>query len=83
MMGYDINPSFNPKGELAWLSMKRDGYEADKQDLVVSNGHFNMNLTKHRDDINVEGYRWNDDGRNIFFWAPINGTLQLIQMQTK
>ena len=80
MMGYDINPSFNQKGELAWLSMKRDGYEADKQDLVVSNGHFNMNLTKHRDDINVEGFRWNDDGRNIFFWAPVNGTLQLFEV---
>ncbi len=80
MMGYDINPSFNQKGELAWLSMKRDGYEADKQDLVVSNGHFNMNVTKHRDDINVEGFRWSDDGRIIYFWAPINGTLQLFEV---
>ena len=38
MMGYDINPSFNKKGEMAWLSMKRAGYEADKQDIIVSNG---------------------------------------------
>ena len=80
MMGYDINPSFNSKGEMAWLSMKRDGFESDKQDLVVSNGITKMNLTASRDDIHVEGYRWADDGRNIFFYAPINGTLQLFSV---
>lgn len=80
MMGYDINPSFNSKGEMAWLSMKRDGFESDKQDLIVSNGITKMNLTASRDDIHVEGYRWSDDGRNIFFFAPINGTLQLFSV---
>lgn len=77
MMGYDINPSFNSKGEMAWLSMRRDGFESDKQDLVVSNGITKMNLTASRDDIHVEGYRWSNDGRSLFFYAPINGTLQL------
>jgi dipeptidyl aminopeptidase/acylaminoacyl peptidase len=80
MMGYDINPSFNSKGELAWMSMKRDGYESDKQDLIVSNGITKMNLTAQRDDIHVEGYRWSDDGRKLFFFAPINGTLQLFEV---
>lgn len=80
MMGYDINPSFNSKGEMAWLSMKREGYEADKQDLIVSNGVTKMNLTALRDDIHVEGYRWSDDGKRLFFWAPINGTLQLFDV---
>ena len=77
MMGYDINPTFNQKGEMAWLSMKRDGYESDKQDIIVSNGITKMNLTLQRDDINAEGYRWSEDGKNIFFWASINGTMQL------
>ena len=80
MKGYDINPLYNNKGELAWLSMKRAGYEADKQDIVVSNGQFNMNLTAQRDDINVEGFKWSDDNKNIFFWAAINGTLQLFEV---
>ena len=80
MMGYDINPSFNSKGELAWLSMKRDGYEADKQDIVVSNGLIKMNLTQQRDDIHVEGYRWGLDGKEIYFYAPIDGTLQLFSV---
>lgn len=80
MLGYDINPSFNKKGEMAWLSMKREGFEADKQDIIVSNGITKMNLTASRDDIHVEGYRWSDDGQHIFFYAPINGTLQLFSV---
>jgi len=69
MMGYDINPQYNSKGELAWLSQKTDGYEADKQDLVVSNGKTKMNLTASRDDINVESFKWSDDGSKIYFIA--------------
>lgn len=80
MMGYDINPSYNKKGELAWLSQKRDGYEADKQDLVVSNGITKMNLTASRDDINVESFAWSDDGSKIYFIAPADGTLQLFEV---
>lgn len=77
MKGYDINPLYNKNGALAWLSMLRDGYEADKQDLVVAYGNNKINLTRQRDDIHVEGFKWSDDDRNIFFWAPIDGTIQL------
>ena len=80
MMGYDVNPSYNKKGELAWLSMKRDGYESDKQDLVVSNGITKMNLTASRDDIHVESFKWSDDGSKIYFVAPLDGTLQLFEV---
>ena len=78
--GYDVSPSFNAKGEMAWLQMKRDGYESDKQDIIVWDGHSKMNLTGNRDEIHVEGYKWSDDNRNIFFWAPIDGTLQLFKV---
>ena len=80
MMGYDLNPSFNKKNELAWLSMKRDGYEADKQDIIVWNGYTKMNLTQNNDEIHVEGFVWSDDGSKIFFNAPIDGTLQLFEV---
>ena len=30
-LGYDIAPQFSPSGDLTWLQMKRDGYEADKK----------------------------------------------------
>jgi dipeptidyl aminopeptidase/acylaminoacyl peptidase len=45
MEGYDIAPSYSPQGNLAWLSMKREGYEADKQDIIVNTGSSNINLT--------------------------------------
>ena len=79
-MGYDINPSYNVKNELAWLSMRRDGYEADKQDLYVYNGISKINLTANRDDIHVMGYKWSEDGSRIFFYAPVNGTEQLFEV---
>ncbi len=77
MMGYDLHPTFNSKGEMAWLSMRRDGFESDKQDILVSNGVTKMNLTGIRDDMHVESLRWANDGRSIYFTAPVNGTKQL------
>lgn len=76
-MGYDIAPAYSSKGALAWLSMKRDGYESDKNDIIVSNNGALINLTGSRDDMHVESFKWSDDGKNIYFIAPINGTTQL------
>lgn len=79
-MGYDINPSYSKDGILAYLSMERDGYEADKQDIVVLIKGKHLNLTYQRDDIHVEGYKWSLDGKHIYFYAPIDGTLQLFDV---
>jgi dipeptidyl aminopeptidase/acylaminoacyl peptidase len=81
--GYDLQPSFNAAGQMAWLQMKRDGYEADKQDLMLLVGTSKYNLTAKNDELHVEGYKWSDDGKSIFFYAPINGTLQLFEVQLK
>jgi len=78
--GYDVSPAYNKKGQLAWLQMKRDGYESDKQDLIVSDGKTQTNLTKQRDDIHVENFTWSLRGDTLFFIAPINGTLQLFKV---
>ena len=80
MMGYDINPAYNKQGTLAWLSQKRDGYESDKQDLVVMFGNNKINLTASRDDLHVEGFKWSEDGNKIFFWAPIKATEHLFEI---
>ena len=45
MMGYDTNPSFSKEGVLAWLSMKEDGNEADKNDLYILHNGQKINLT--------------------------------------
>jgi dipeptidyl aminopeptidase/acylaminoacyl peptidase len=78
--GYDLQPTFNKKGQMAWLQMKRDGYESDKQDLVATTGTFKLNLTAQRDDIHVQSYKWTEDGKSLFFIAPINGTSQLFNV---
>jgi dipeptidyl aminopeptidase/acylaminoacyl peptidase len=78
--GYDVAPAFNSRGQLAWLQMKRDGYEADKQDIVVYDGATKQNLTAQNDLIHVESFKWSEDDRNIFFIAAVDGTLQLFQV---
>ncbi|OYY22563.1 MAG: hypothetical protein B7Y69_06410 [Sphingobacteriia bacterium 35-40-8] len=78
--GYDIAPAYNDKGELAWLQMKRDGFEADKQDLIIWDGVTKQNLTASRDDIHVESFKWSEDGKSLFFIAPQKGMVHLFQV---
>ena len=79
--GYDQAPAYNSTGDLAYLQMKRDGFEADKQDIMLQlTGGVKMNVTSLRDDIHGEGFKWSEDGHKIFFRAPINGTLQLFSV---
>ena len=75
-LGYDTAPVFSPTGNLTWLQMKRDGYEADKNDIVVSFKGTTINLTANWDG-SVESYIWSKDGKKVYFQAPIDGTLQL------
>ena len=78
--GYDLAPAYNANGWLAWLSMKRDGYESDKQDLKIMHDDKTINLTASRDDLHVESFMWGNDGKTIYFIAPVNGTLQLFSV---
>lgn len=75
-LGYDTAPQFSPEGNLTWLQMKRDGYEADKNDLIVDFKGQKMNLTANWDGT-VESYKWSVDGKKIYFIAAVDGTKQL------
>jgi dipeptidyl aminopeptidase/acylaminoacyl peptidase len=77
--GYDTNPAFSPSGDLTWLQMKRDGYEADKNDIVVSFKGMNINLTANWDG-SVDNFMWAPDGKKVYFVAPIDGTKQLFEV---
>ena len=62
-VGYDQNPQFSPDGEyVAWLSMARDGYEADLNRLCVY--HLATGTKRY---IN-----WKSDVE-AFCWAPSSG----------
>ncbi|MFN4025886.1 MAG: S9 family peptidase [Flavobacterium sp.] len=77
--GYDMNPVFSPTGNLTWLQMKRDGYEADKNDLIVRFKGIDMNLTANWDG-SVDNFLWSADGKKVFFTAAVDGTKQLFEV---
>ena len=80
MMGYDTHPEFSKEGALAFLSMARDGYEADKNDIIVFFNGLKTNLTQHWDGT-VSSFKWDKNGRKIYFNAPIGGTVQLFSVE--
>ena len=79
MMGYDTHPVYSEQGTLAWLSMKREGYESDKNDIVVRTANGVTNLTRDWDGT-VNTFVWSQDGKKIFFTAPVDGTIQLFEI---
>lgn len=78
-LGYDTNPIFSPNGDLTWLQMKRDGYEADKNDIIVRFKGMDMNLTANWDGT-VDGFKWSPDSKKIYFTAAVDGTKQLFEV---
>jgi len=77
--GYDTNPAFSLQGDLTWLQMKRDGFEADKNDIIVSHKGSTINLTAGWDGT-VDSFTWSADGKKVYFLAPIDGTKQLFEV---
>lgn len=81
MEGYDTNPAFSSKGELAWLSMKTYGYEADKNDVIINKENDRVNLTVQWDGT-VKSFKWSKDAGTIYFVAATKGTVQLFKVNT-
>jgi dipeptidyl aminopeptidase/acylaminoacyl peptidase len=81
--GYDTNPVLGPNGRLAWLSMKRDGFESDKYDIVVLDPQGNrLNLTE-KIDLTVSEFVWHPSGKYIYFLAAHQGTVQAFELETE
>ncbi|MBU0940792.1 MAG: S9 family peptidase [Bacteroidetes bacterium] len=78
-LGYDVAPQFSPTGDLTYLQMKRDGFEADKNDIIVDFKGVKMNLTANWDGT-VESFKWSTDGKKVYFTAAIDGTKQLFEV---
>ncbi len=77
--GYDTNPAFSKEGALAWLQMKTDGYEADKNDIVILENGVKQNLTSQWDGT-VDSFLWADNNKDIYFIAPVDGTSQIFKV---
>ncbi len=82
MMGYDMHPTWSPDGQyLAWTSMKRDGYESDKNDIILwkFNEQERKNLTENWDET-VSSFTFSNDGSKIYFQAAVDATFQLFEL---
>jgi len=82
MNGYDTNPIFSHDGKtLAWLSMKTDGCESDKNELWMMDWatKSKVNLTQNWDET-LGGFAWSNDDDKIYFTAPFHGTEQLFEI---
>ena len=83
--GYDTDPVWSPDGsKLCWISMERDGYEADKQRLIVAD----VTIPETMDEMpeiskiqditvdfkyNVSSPVWTSDSKGIYFSALAEG----------
>ena len=83
--GYDTDPVWSPDGtKLCWVSMERDGYEADKQRLMVadiklSDEYGVKPVVSEIKDItagfkyNVASPSWSADSKSIYFVSLAEG----------
>ncbi len=82
--GYDTQPKFNQDGTLlAYLQMKTAGYEADKNDIIITdlqNPHQTINVTQNWDNT-VSEFVWGHDSNTLYFLAAIEATYQLFELK--
>lgn len=77
--GYDASPRYSADGKLAWLSMARDGFEADKNDIILRTAGKDKNLTASLD-VTVDEFCFSRDQKFIYFIAPFKGVKQIFSI---
>jgi dipeptidyl aminopeptidase/acylaminoacyl peptidase len=81
-MGYDKYPAFSRDGKyLAWESMERDGYEADKSRLFI----VELASGKRKDysskfEQNCNHLSWSQDSKTIYFISDIQATDEIYRL---
>lgn len=73
MVGYDTNPQFSPDGKyIAWLSMKRNGYESDRNRLCVYNfATGKKTFLTESFDSNVDEFCWSDTKDAMIYFIGV------------
>ena len=72
-VGYDQNPKFSPDGKfVAWTSMERDGYEADRNRLCVYNlTTGEKKYVTESFDSNVDDFVWSDNKDAMIYFIGV------------
>lgn len=80
-VGYDQNPKFSPDGRyVAWLSMEHDGYESDRNRLLVFDlQEWKKIYVTESFDSNVDDFCWAPDSKTIYFIGVWHATENLYQ----
>jgi dipeptidyl aminopeptidase/acylaminoacyl peptidase len=80
--GYDMDPVFSPDGQyMAWSSMERAGYEADRTRLMVLDMQTRKRVELTKDwDYEANAPQWAPDGKSLYFLSSTNFTYQLYQI---
>ena len=79
--GYDTNPQFSPDGKyIAWQSMARDGYEADRNRLCIYDvAAKTKTYVTESFDSNVDAFCWNADSETLSFIGVWHGCVNIYQ----
>jgi Tol biopolymer transport system component len=83
--GYDMSPIFSADGsKLAWLSMPREGFEADKNEIWMMDWTTKQKqcITQSFDET-VSSIRWASNNQSIYFISPYHGTEQVYEASWK
>ncbi len=85
MPGYDWQPLYSPDGsKLAWLSMARPGFEADKQRLFIADLTTGEKKNYSEDfDHSPGSLQWTADGKSIYFVAGVFATHQIHKLDVE
>ena len=72
-VGYDQNPQFSPDGKyIAWTSMQRNGYEADRNRLCVYNlATGEKKYVTESFDSNVDAFVWSDSKDVMIYFISV------------
>jgi dipeptidyl aminopeptidase/acylaminoacyl peptidase len=83
--GYDFNPKFSPDGKyVAWLSMERAGYEADRQRLCIYDLKENTKTYVTESlDSSVDDFCWAPDSYTLYYIAVWHATENLYSTNLK
>lgn len=83
--GYNTNPQFSPDGKyIAWQSMARDGYEADRNRLCVYNrATGEKTYVTESFDSNVDAFCWHSDSQTLSFIGVWHGCVNVYQTNLK
>jgi len=83
MPGYDNHPQFSPDGsKLLWTSMKRAGFEADKERILIMdwpNGA--MKDISEALDASPSSIKWTPDGSALYLTAPYQEAHQIHKLE--